>query len=46
MRRYQLSDIALAHTVSIAVPAGQTVFTMTPQRYEPVGNDIDLFGLA
>ncbi|MEV5507978.1 PIN domain-containing protein [Streptomyces orinoci] len=46
MRRYGLDDPALAHTAAIAVPSGWTVFTTDPGRYQPLAEDIDVFGLV
>ncbi|MBC2878998.1 MULTISPECIES: PIN domain-containing protein [Streptomyces] len=46
MRRYALDDIALAHTAAVAVPSGWTVFTTAPERYRPLGDAVDVFGLT
>ncbi|WP_372404774.1 hypothetical protein [Streptomyces luteireticuli] len=45
MRRFGLDDIALAHTAAVAVPSGWTVFTTDPERYRPLGEAVDVFGL-
>lgn len=46
MRRHALSDLAMAHTASLALSADWTVYTTTPERYSGLGNAIDVFSLS
>ncbi len=44
MRTHGIEDIALGHTTAIAVPAGWTVFTTSPDRYKAMGVDVFSIG--